>query len=138
MDNEINLTMEKDMNIKELQDKIKLSLKNQEELKKQIENSIEKLKKQNKIVQLYKSSDQMQKSKIKELEEKIKNLNSQLEKTNENINPSDKSKKDSELVSGTMIKLGEIFWESKTENYALKAENVILQRERLKYYNGDF
>ena len=80
----------------------------------------------------------MNKSKIKELEEKIKNLNAQLEKTKENINTSDKAKKDSELVSGTMYKLGQIYWESKTENYILKSENVILQRERLKYYNGDF
>lgn len=145
LDDTIKLNMNKEVNLKETEDKIKKSIQKQSELKEQINIANKMLKKQDAILQLYKKNDQINKSKIKDFEEKIKNINSQIEKlkegkdkTNENVNEINKGKKDLELVSGAIYKLGEIFWESKTENYVIKSENSFLIKQKIKQYNGDF
>ena len=130
--------MDKDVNIKEAEDKIKKSLENQEELKKKIDTVKERLKKQKKIVSLFKNNAEINDVKIKEFEEKIKDLNSQIEKLKEKKDIKNTSIGDFELVSGAMIKLGEIYWESKGENYVTKAENSLLIKKKIQHYNGDF
>ena len=98
----------------------------------------ERLKKQQKIVSLFKNNAEINDVKIKEFEEKIKDLNSQIEKLKEKKDIKNTCIGDFELVSGAMIKLGEIYWEAKGENYITKAENSLLIKQKIKHYNGDF
>jgi chromosome segregation ATPase len=138
LDNSIKCNMDKDVNIKEAEDKIKKSIENQEELKKKIEIVKERLKKQKKIISLFKNNADINDVKIKEFEEKIKDLNSQIEKLKEKKDITNTCIGDFELVSGAMIKLGEIYWEAKGENYVTKAENSFLIKQKIQHYNGDF
>lgn len=142
LDNTIKFNMDKDVNLKETEIKIKKSIEKQEELKKKIDSLNERIKKQNQLILLYKNRELLCIGKIKDYEEKIKNLNSQIEKLNEGrekINKNiEKGKKEFDLVSGSLYKLGEIYWEAKEENYIKKAENSLLIKQKILQYNGDF
>ena len=140
LDNEISLTMEKDVTIKELEERLISSNNNENQLKKELQNLNEKLEKQNKIINLYQKNNSLIKTKINDLEDEIKQLNVKLVKAKEikskfNPNIFDNCQKEFELISGAMYKLGVMFWGNKTENYnKTNEQNDWLEKERLKEF----
>lgn len=140
---EIDFKQDKDIIIKKLEEKLKNSLKKQEEYKKKIESTNERLSKQNKILDLFKNNENKNNKKLKEYKDEMTKLSEEIERMNAMKEGNHKKNEDIvtrnlEVVSGSLFKLGEIIWDMRTENYVTKAENIWLEKERMKQYNGDF
>ena len=140
LDNEIRISMEKDISKKELDEKLKQNIQNEVNLKKELENLNMKSQRNNKLITLLQTNEEIARTKLKSVEEEYKNLSLKFEKILElkskfNPNISDNSTKEFELISGAMFKLGCMFWENKTENYNKKSKDTWLDIVRLRKYN---
>ena len=140
LDNEIRISMEKDISKKELDEELKQNIKNEVNLKKELENLNMRSQRNNKLIALLQTKEEIAISKLKSVEEEYKNLSLKFEKILElkskfNANISDNSTKEFELISGAMYKLGCVFWENKSENYNKKSKDTWLEAIRLRKYN---
>lgn len=140
IDNEISISMEKDISKKELNDQLKENIENEKKLKNELDNINLKLIKQDKMIKLLHTNEVLYKNKIKNMEEEYNMLSLKLKKIQEissryNPNIFDNPTKEFELISGAMFNLGCIFWENKTENYQKKENNKWLDLERSRQYN---
>ena len=140
LDNEIRISMEKDISKKELDEELKQNIKNEVNLKKELENLNMRSQRNNKLIALLQTNEEIARSKLKSVEEEYKNLSLKFEKILElkskfNANISDNSTKEFELISGAMYKLGCVFWENKSENYNKKSKDTWLDAIRLRKYN---